>query len=100
MKYDVVLLRRYDANHATVRSKSLVNLLPGYAHGTSATDTPCSGQMIQCVWYSTSTRIPPQSRPIQIAGRWNVYHKQGMIYGRMGSRPRTIFNIHPPNQQN
>ena len=43
--------------------KSLVKLLPGYAHGTAAVTTPCSGQCIRWVSASISTRIPPKSRP-------------------------------------
>ena len=37
--------------------------LPGYAHGTAAVTTPCSGQCIRWVSASISTRIPPKSRP-------------------------------------
>ena len=39
MQFATALLDRYSASQVTVRSKSLVKLLPGYAHGTAAVTT-------------------------------------------------------------
>lgn len=48
-------------SHAHSASKSLVNRLPGSAHGTQATTTPHSGQSTRGIEATSPTRQQPKS---------------------------------------
>ena len=48
-------------SHAHSASKSLVNRLPGSAHGTRATTTPHSGQSTRGIEATSPTRQQPKS---------------------------------------
>ena len=48
-------------SHAHSASKSLVNRLPGSAHGTDATTTPHPGQSTHGIMATSSTRQQPKS---------------------------------------
>ena len=52
-------------SHAHSISKSLVNRLPGSAHGTEATTTPHLGQSTRGMAATSSTRQQPKSWPRQ-----------------------------------
>jgi hypothetical protein len=55
----------WQASHAAVSSKAVVNRDPCRAHATAATVTPCSVQATRGASASRYTRVAPRSRPRQ-----------------------------------
>ena len=73
------------ASQPTVRSKSLVNPLLGYAQGTSATTIPCSGHWIRCVSQDTQQEYLPNPRLSRYAVVDFSCHSGDNVCGRKGS---------------